>query len=318
MVRIALAGGSGGVGREIMDALLATGKHEITIISRKEANIPDLQSRVSWLVADYADATRLVDILQGVHTVLSFIVVAQDKGNLSQRNLIDACVKAGVKRFAPSDWAGASTNGLPWYAGKTAIEQYLKKINEAGKVLEYCCFRPGMLMNYLAFPQKTTKYADIWGIHIDMEHRRAIILGDAKNPGYFSMTTMEDVANIVAKAVEYGGEWPTVGGIRGDNISQQELILLGEKIRGGRFAVETIKSVQARAGRLTATWHPRMEHPTVPEELRVSSAKIFTAKTIVSIYQGSWEVSDEWNQIFPDYKFTKIREFLEKWWTDAE
>jgi saccharopine dehydrogenase-like NADP-dependent oxidoreductase len=35
MVRIALAGGSGGVGREIMDALLATGKHEITIISRK-------------------------------------------------------------------------------------------------------------------------------------------------------------------------------------------------------------------------------------------------------------------------------------------
>jgi hypothetical protein len=115
-----------------------------------------LQSRVSWLVADYADATRLVDILQGVHTVLSFIVVAQDKGNLSQRNLIDACVKAGVKRFAPSDWAGfvylgpcalvysrhtltfniarASTNGLPWYAGKTAIEQYLKKINEAGKV----------------------------------------------------------------------------------------------------------------------------------------------------------------------------------------
>lgn len=50
----------------------------------------------------------------------------------------------------------------------------------------------------------------------------------------------------------------------------------------------------------------------------MSSAKIFTAKTIVSIYQGSWEVSDEWNQIFPDYKFTKIREFLEKWWTDAE
>lgn len=35
MVRIALAGGSGGVGREILDALLATGKHDITIISRK-------------------------------------------------------------------------------------------------------------------------------------------------------------------------------------------------------------------------------------------------------------------------------------------
>ncbi|KAJ4865579.1 NAD(P)H-binding domain-containing protein [Trichoderma breve] len=318
MVRIALAGGSGGVGREILDALLETGKHNISVISRKENNIPELESRVSWVVADYTDTGRLADLLQGVDTVLSFIVVAQDKGNQSQRNLIDACVKAGVRRFAPSDWAGASTNGLPWYAGKTAIEQYLKKINQESKVLEYCCFRPGMLMNYLAFPQKTTKYADIWGIHIDMEHRRAIILGDAKNPGYFSMTTMDDVAKVVAKAVEYEGVWPEVGGIRGDNISQQELIALGEKIRGGRFAVETIKSVQARAGRLTATWHPKMEHPTVPEELRESSAKIFTAKTIVSVYQGSWEVSGEWNKIFPDYKFTTIQEFLEKWWADKE
>lgn len=35
MVRIALAGGSGGVGREILDALLATGKHDIIVISRK-------------------------------------------------------------------------------------------------------------------------------------------------------------------------------------------------------------------------------------------------------------------------------------------
>ncbi|KAF3065659.1 hypothetical protein CFAM422_009497 [Trichoderma lentiforme] len=314
MVRIALAGGSGGVGREILDALLETGKHDITVISRKENNIPELESQVSWVVADYTDVSQLADLLQRVDTVLSFIVVAQDKGNQSQRNLIDACVKAGVRRFAPSDWAGASTNGLPWYAGKTAIEQYLKKINQESKVLEYCCFRPGMLMNYLAFPQKTTKYADIWGIHIDMEHRRAIILGDAKNPGYFSMTTIDDVARIVAKAVEYEGVWPEVGGIRGDNISQQELIALGEKIRGGRFAVETIKSVQARAGRLTATWHPKMEHPTVPEELRESSAKIFTAKTIVSVYQGSWEVSDEWNKIYPEYKFTTIKEFLEKWW----
>ena len=41
MVRIALAGGSGGVGREILDALLSTGKHDITIISRKASNSQD-------------------------------------------------------------------------------------------------------------------------------------------------------------------------------------------------------------------------------------------------------------------------------------
>lgn len=72
----------------------------------QENSIDELASQVSWAVTDYTDTGKLVDILQGVHTVLSFIVVAQDKGNVSQRNLIDACVKAGVKRFAPSDWAG--------------------------------------------------------------------------------------------------------------------------------------------------------------------------------------------------------------------
>lgn len=37
--------------------------------------------------------------------MLSFIVVHSDVGNVSQRNLIDAAVQAGVKRFAPSEWA---------------------------------------------------------------------------------------------------------------------------------------------------------------------------------------------------------------------
>lgn len=196
-------------------------------------------------------------------------------------------------------------------------------------------------MNYLAYPQKTAKFVDIWGIHIDIENRRAILLVDGNNPGYLSMTTMADVASIIAKAVEYEGEWPTVGGIRGDTIPQQALVELTEKIRGmftsspnytgevivsdrscssegGPFAIERIKSMQARAGRLTTTWYPTMEHPTIPKELRESSARIFTAKTILSIYQGSWMVSDEWNRIFPDYKFTCIEEFLQRWWRKEE
>lgn len=43
MVRIALAGGSGGVGREILDALLETGKHDIIVISRKVSKQEKLQ-----------------------------------------------------------------------------------------------------------------------------------------------------------------------------------------------------------------------------------------------------------------------------------
>jgi uncharacterized protein YbjT (DUF2867 family) len=35
MVKIAIAGGAGNVGQEVIDALLARNKHEILILSRK-------------------------------------------------------------------------------------------------------------------------------------------------------------------------------------------------------------------------------------------------------------------------------------------
>ena len=46
-----------------------------------------------------------MQILQGVHTVLSFIATQEDPESTFQRNLIDGAVQAGVKRFAPSEWA---------------------------------------------------------------------------------------------------------------------------------------------------------------------------------------------------------------------
>lgn len=65
-----------------------------------------------------------------------------------------------------------------------------------------------------------------------MQNRRAILLADGRNPGYVSFTTVDDVTNVVAKAVLYEGPWPEVGGIRGDEVSMAELVALGEKIRG--------------------------------------------------------------------------------------
>lgn len=37
--------------------------------------------------------------------MLSFVDAMSDPDNIAQRTLIDAGVRAGVKRFAPSEWA---------------------------------------------------------------------------------------------------------------------------------------------------------------------------------------------------------------------
>ena len=114
MVNIALAGGASPVALEVLSALLASPTHHaFTILSRapRANSSPSiLQSpRINWQTVDYASNTSLVNALKGVHTVLSFIQVLSDPEQIAQNNLIDACVAAGVKRFAPSEYGSYVT-----------------------------------------------------------------------------------------------------------------------------------------------------------------------------------------------------------------
>jgi saccharopine dehydrogenase-like NADP-dependent oxidoreductase len=142
MVRITIAGGAGSaflstptsfdistkvskdVGQEIIDALVATGKYEITILTRRvstsilhHTSEPGLTSQhqdppadlptknIKYLKSDYSSVNDLVELLRGTHTVLSFISpFDQDAAFTTQKKIIDACILAGVKRFAPSEW----------------------------------------------------------------------------------------------------------------------------------------------------------------------------------------------------------------------
>lgn len=47
-----------------------------------------------------------------------------------------------------------------------------------------------------------------------------------------TLTTVQDLANIVARAIDYEGKWPVVGGIKGTELSIGQLLALGEKVRG--------------------------------------------------------------------------------------
>ena len=86
-------------------------------------------------------------------------------------------------------------------------------------------------MNYLTRPYKSSKHVHALEIPFDFANRRALVLDGGDNDR-ITFTTVQDLANVVARAVDYEGEWPVVGGIRGTDISVGELIALGEKIRG--------------------------------------------------------------------------------------
>lgn len=98
------------------------------------------------------------------------------------------------------------------------------------QVLEYTLFQPGLFLNYLAAPYQTAKYVAPLQTMFDYQGRRGIVIHE--HDPTFTFTTVEDLAAIVAKAIEYDGEWPVIGGISGNRVPISKIIEFGEKVRG--------------------------------------------------------------------------------------
>jgi hypothetical protein len=75
------------------------------ILTRSDPSSKTTLPGVSYAQTDYTNVDELTKLFQGTHTVLSFLAAFdQESGIAAQKCMIDACVKAGVKRFAPSEW----------------------------------------------------------------------------------------------------------------------------------------------------------------------------------------------------------------------
>ncbi|KFX89807.1 hypothetical protein O988_08484 [Pseudogymnoascus sp. VKM F-3808] len=313
MVKIAVAGGTGQVAQEVIDALVATQRHEITIFTRN-ASIGNSADGVTLREVNYDDRSGLVEALSGIHTVLSFTQLVSSPENNPQKNLIDAAIVAGVKRFAPSEWGSADIKDIPFWAGKGDIRDYLQKVNENGKILEYCLFQPGLFLNYLASPHKTAKHVAPLNTMFDFENRRAVVVD-----GYdfiMTFTTVQDLARVVAQVVDYDGEWPAIGGIRGNRVSVSQILKIGERVRGRPFAIDTVKLDDLEAGILKTSWTLTARHSSVSEENAADALKSVLISTLLSGAKGAWAVSDECNRILPGYEFTQMENFLANVWAD--
>lgn len=101
MVKIAVAGGSQGLGSALVQGLESHSSHECFILSRKAV---DNDSR--YLVADYSNIDELQNVLEAndVHTVISAVSM-ENGGGESQMNLIEAAERSkSTRRFMPSEF----------------------------------------------------------------------------------------------------------------------------------------------------------------------------------------------------------------------
>ncbi|KAF2690636.1 NmrA-like family protein-like protein [Lentithecium fluviatile CBS 122367] len=314
MVNIAVAGGTGNVATEILRAAIASGKHTITILTRSDPSTLSLPSTpgVTYKQVDYTSLASLTAALQKHSVCLSFLVAHLDTDCVAQKNLIHACIAANVPRFAPSEWAIKSHSGCPPYENKDVIAAYLHDLNKDEKKLEYCLFQPSVFMDYFAHPHPLSPALITWPFFIDFENRRAIILDDGHHP--IAVTAISDISAMLALALEDARPWPAIGGMRGARTTCAEILTLGERVRGGEWSVEHVRGEDIEKGVLRTSWVPQMSHPVIPTADREQFSKEFVIMFFKGILNGSWDVSEEWNERFPEYGFTGLEEYLEKAW----
>ncbi|RDW84616.1 hypothetical protein BP6252_02206 [Coleophoma cylindrospora] len=204
----------------------------------------------------------------------------------------------------------------------------------SSQVIEYCLFQPGLLLDYLTPPGTPglTSTQELW---IDFDKRRAIKLEGKE--GVFTGTRMDDIANFVVQAIGYAGEWPTIGGIHRTRLTDAQLIEIVAKIhhaypsfilqnhesgsltcgnrwRTTRCYYTILKEEDVRADIIKSPWIPEFVASEFTAEQNEFFSKLILKGCLLSGLCQSWVVSDEWNCLLPDYKFTDAEEFLLNSW----
>jgi uncharacterized protein YbjT (DUF2867 family) len=122
---VALIGASGNLGPSILNAFLANGSFNITVISRQESTAT-FPSSAKVVKIDYSHES-LVTAFKGQDAVVSIAGAGQ---LFDQQKYIDAAITAGVKRFIPSEFGNDLSNPkavelVPLFKPKAQVTEYL-------------------------------------------------------------------------------------------------------------------------------------------------------------------------------------------------
>lgn len=80
------------------------------------------------------------------------------------------------------------------------------------------------------------------------------------------------------------------------------------------FTIEWEKMEDLEAKELKSENYIRLPFPGIPEDQLEAFSKLATVSVLLGGHHGLWDVTDEWNQLLPDYKFTQVADFIKEIW----
>lgn len=325
---VAVAGGtSPTLGTSIVNALAQSKTCSPVIISRLKKDEKQPQSRttpsgvsVPICYVDYDDDATLLEALKDVHTVICVIKILGAKWAETQIKLLDAARRAGVKRFAPSEFElGALSAGMI-----DVIAPIKKPVWEACKksgleVTKFHC--GGFYQATMSDAFKNTKFDErtrkrieeallgledddvMWSLQRDSVHE--LITDDGK-PARLTLTSIPDIGRFVAAACELpDGSWKDDMDMVGQTLSMAEVNDMIEEISGLELKREKIdrKELEKRISSVEGVGQTR-------EEIM---RKLWSQIELISIEdkEGYGILKPIVNEMCPQVKPIKMRDFLE-------
>ncbi len=233
---IVVCGATGNQGGAVVERLLASRQWNVAALSRSgdSERAQDLKRKgVEIRQGDLLDPPSLRKAFQNVYGVFG---VTQPwsadykkvniEGEIAQgRNIVDACLDAGVKHlvFSTVLHFGKGKTGIPHVDSKLVMEKHLMK-----NKVPYTLLKPASFMENIGTPFFPVKKGSI----------RGFVDGDAKVPyisckdiGAFAALAFERPADYIGKEID----------LIGDFVSGEELCQTLGKLRNGeRFKYKTL------------------------------------------------------------------------------
>ncbi|KIW82787.1 hypothetical protein Z517_02030 [Fonsecaea pedrosoi CBS 271.37] len=309
MVTVAVAGGTGNVGRTIVDALKASQNHKFIVLARKptpqESKAQDIGVPVFGV--DYQDVDSVSHLLEtnDVETVISALSVRGPVEGASEISLVKAAAKASTtKRFIASEYGtvAPAEKLLPQHEHRLATIAELKKTD-----LEWTRVHNGYFLDYFGIPYIETHMTPVSFV-VDMANKAAAIPGTGNDLVCFTYT--KDLAKFVVAALDLE-HWDESLFCYGDKVTWNEFLAIAEEMRGSKFTVTYDSVEQLARGEITELpSHPAI-YPYFPKPLFQQYFGKFGLYVTAGLFD--FPHGTTLNNKFPDIKPTTVREMLSVW-----
>ncbi|RDH26770.1 NAD(P)-binding protein [Aspergillus welwitschiae] len=294
MARVAVAGGTGGLGQRIVEAICTKQKHVIFLLSRANQ----------------------------IDTVISTIGILSEDAHVAQLNLIDGAARSGtVTRFAPSefgwDYVEAENQGYPLllpgmdtYKSSSYKVEAVKKLKETH--LGFTRFIVGFLLDYYGHPRETVCVTPL-AVVVDVEHGKAAIPGTGDDP--VTLTHSLDIARFVTASLDFP-DWPERSWIIGDTVTWNQMLRWAEEFCGQKFDIHHDSEVDLKNAVITELPGNDAALAVVPKPL----LDAIRANWSIGFIKGHFNLPSQsasmetLNDKLPHMKPIEAKEFLRRCW----